>query len=106
MNGNIMSIKSVAYSKMVNMTFWNYVFFPEVALVLGALSDSLVVKSLINLPVKKRYTVRVLMYFDPGKFIACAPSWVTYVEYSIYEEDKKQDILISNWKLLMLSFCN
>lgn len=35
------------------------------------------------------------MYFDPGKFTACIPSWATYVEYSIYEEDKKQDILIS-----------
>lgn len=88
------------------MTFWNNVFFPEVAVVLVALLDSLVVKSLINLSVKERYTERVLMHFVTGKFTGCVPSWVTYVEYSIYDEYKKQDILINNWKFLMLPFCN
>lgn len=87
------------------MTFWNNVFFPEEAVVLVAVFDSLVVKRLINLPVKESYTERVLMHFAPGKFTGCRPSWVTSVEYSIYDEDKKQDILISNWKLLILPFC-
>lgn len=93
-NCNIIFIKFIAFSKMANMTFWNNVFFPEVALVFVALFDSLVVKSLINLPVKKIYTGRVLMHFATGKFTACILSWVTYVEYSIYEEDQKQNILI------------
>lgn len=61
-----------------------------------ALFDSLVVKSLINLSVKERHTERVLMCFATGKFPGCVPSWVTYVEYSIYDEDKKQNIFIGN----------
>lgn len=35
------------------MAIWNNVFFPEVAVVLQALFDSLVVKSLINMTVKE-----------------------------------------------------
>ena len=100
-----MFIQSLVLSKTANMAFWNNVFFPEMAVVLEALFDSLVVESLINMPVKERYTERVLMHFTTGKFAGCVPSWVTYVQYSIYDV-KNQDILISKWKLLMLSFCN
>lgn len=55
-----------------------------------------VVKSLINLPVKERYTERVLMHIPTGKFTGCVLSSVAYVEYSIYDEDKKPNILICN----------
>lgn len=90
------------------MAFWNNInaFFPEMAVILEAVFDSLVVKSLINMPAKERYAERVVMHFATRKFTSYVPSWVTYVEYSIYDEVENQDILIRKWKLLMLSFCN
>lgn len=63
-------------------------------------------KGAINMPLKERYTERAFMHFAVRKFTWCVPSWVTYVEYSIYDDFKNQDILVCKWKLLMLSFCN
>lgn len=104
-----MFIKSLILSKTANMAFWSNInaLFPEMAVVLQSVFDSLVVvKSLINMPVKERYTERVVMCFATGKFTSYVSSWVTYVEYSIYDEIKNQDMLICKWRLLMLSFCN
>lgn len=76
-------------------------------IILEALFDSLgEKKGVINMPLKKKYTERALMHFAIRKFTWCVPSWVTCIEYSIYDEFKNQDILVCKWKLLMLSFCN